>query len=60
MKDNAVANGVYVAAANRIGLEQYIPGTGIQFWDLRLLVGPIGEILLASLTRQRRNPNCRS
>jgi N-carbamoylputrescine amidase len=25
MKGHAVANGVYVAAANRIGLEQYLP-----------------------------------
>ncbi|MGB7395619.1 MAG: nitrilase-related carbon-nitrogen hydrolase, partial [Pricia sp.] len=26
MKGHAVANGIYVAAANRIGLEQYLPG----------------------------------
>jgi N-carbamoylputrescine amidase len=25
--------GVYVAAANRIGLEQYLPDTGIEFWE---------------------------
>jgi N-carbamoylputrescine amidase len=31
---HAVANGVYVAA-NRIGLEQYLPDTaGIEFWEL--------------------------
>jgi N-carbamoylputrescine amidase len=53
-----VANGVYVAAANRIGLEQYLPDTaGIQFWDLLALPG---HNFSASLTRQKRNPNCRS
>ncbi|MCW2120135.1 carbon-nitrogen hydrolase [Flavobacterium sp. 7A] len=46
MKGHAVANGVYVAAANRIGLEQYIEGTaGIQFWGSSFIAGPQGEIL---------------
>jgi N-carbamoylputrescine amidase len=46
MKGHAVANGVYVAAANRIGLEQYIKGTaGIQFWGSSFIAGPQGEIL---------------
>lgn len=46
MKGHAVANGVYVAAANRIGLEQYLPGTeGIQFWGASFIAGPQGEIL---------------
>ena len=46
MKGHAVANGVYVAAANRIGLEQYVPGTdGIQFWGSSFICGPQGEIL---------------
>jgi N-carbamoylputrescine amidase len=31
MKGHAVANGVYVAAANRIGLE-HIDTAGIEFW----------------------------
>jgi N-carbamoylputrescine amidase len=35
-----VANGVYVAAANRIGLEQYLPDTaGIQFWGSPCIAG---------------------
>jgi N-carbamoylputrescine amidase len=43
MKGHAVANGVYVAAANRIGLEQYLPDTaGIEF---SFIAGPQGEIL---------------
>lgn len=46
MKGHAVANGVYVAAANRIGLEKYIDGTaGIQFWGSSFIAGPQGEIL---------------
>ncbi len=46
MKGHAVANGVYVAAANRVGLEQYIPDTaGIQFWGSSFIAGPQGEIL---------------
>ena len=46
MKGHAVANGVYVAAANRIGLEQYLPDTaGIQFWGASFIAGPQGEIL---------------
>ncbi|HEA20297.1 hypothetical protein LCGC14_1955810 [marine sediment metagenome] len=46
MKGHAVANGIYVAAANRIGLEQYLPGTdGIEFWGKSFICGPQGEIL---------------
>ena len=46
MKGHAVSNGVFVAAANRIGLEQYIDGTdGIQFWGASFIAGPQGEIL---------------
>lgn len=46
MKGHAVANGVYVAAANRIGLEKYLPNTeGIQFWGSSFIAGPQGEIL---------------
>jgi N-carbamoylputrescine amidase len=46
MKGHAVANGVYVAAANRIGLEKYLPNTdGIEFWGASFICGPQGEIL---------------
>jgi N-carbamoylputrescine amidase len=46
MKGHAVANGVYVAAAHRIGLEQYLPDTaGIEFWGSSFICGPQGEIL---------------
>jgi N-carbamoylputrescine amidase len=46
MKGHAVANGVFIAAANRIGLEKYLPGTdGIEFWGSSFIAGPQGEIL---------------
>ena len=46
MKGHAVANGIYVAAANRIGLEQYVAGTeGIEFWGASFIAGPQGELL---------------
>ena len=46
MKGHAVANGIYVAAANRIGLEKYVPDTnGIIFWGGSFIAGPQGEIL---------------
>jgi len=46
MKGHAVANGIYIAAANRIGLEQYVPNTaGIEFWGSSFIAGPQGEIL---------------
>ncbi len=46
---HAVANGVYVAAVNRVGHE--IPpagGPGIEFWGSSFVAGPQGEILAES------------
>ena len=46
MKGHAVCNGVYVAAANRIGLEPNPSGEGgIEFWGHSFIAGPQGEIL---------------
>ena len=51
MKGHAVANGIYVAAANRIGLEKYLPDTeGIEFWGASFIAGPQGEILAQAST----------
>ena len=45
-RGHAVANGVYVAACNRIGLEKPIKDSaGIQFWGSSFIAGPQGEIL---------------
>jgi N-carbamoylputrescine amidase len=46
MKGHAVANGIYVAAANRVGLEKPLPDkAGIEFWGSSFIAGPQGEIL---------------
>ena len=42
---HAIANGVYVAAANRIGLETVDSDPGIHFWGQSFVAGPGGEIL---------------
>lgn len=45
-RGHAVANGMYVAAANRIGLERPIEGQpGIQFWGSSFISDPQGVIL---------------
>lgn len=43
---HAVANGVFVAAINRVGFEKNpVKDTGIEFWGRSFLAGPQGEIL---------------
>ena len=42
---HAVANGCFVAAVNRIGVERPIGGDGIQFWGQSFVTGTSGEIL---------------
>ena len=45
-RGHAIANGVYVAAVNRIGLEQPVPGTaGIEFWGSSFLADPFGQVV---------------
>ena len=44
-RSHAVANGCYVAAVNRIGLEQPVSGDGIEFWGQSFVAGTSGEIL---------------
>ena len=45
-RGHAVANGVYLAAVNRVGQEvQGSGGEGIEFWGSSFLCGPQGEIL---------------
>ena len=44
-RGHAVANGCYVAAINRIGLEQPIGGEGIEFWGQSFVAGTSGQIL---------------
>lgn len=44
-RSHAIANGCYVAVANRIGLERPAGGDGIEFWGQSFVAGTSGEIL---------------
>ena len=44
-RSHAVANGCYVAAANRVGHEAPTGGEGIQFWGQSFICGPDGAII---------------
>ncbi|MEY2536966.1 MAG: N-carbamoylputrescine amidase [Verrucomicrobiota bacterium] len=44
-RGHAIANGCYVAAANRIGHETPAGGDGIEFWGQSFFCGPDGEII---------------
>jgi N-carbamoylputrescine amidase len=50
---HAVANGCFVAAVNRVGLEQPIGGDGLEFWGQSFVAGTSGQILAkASVDRE--------
>jgi N-carbamoylputrescine amidase len=44
-RGHAIANGCYVAVANRIGHEAPADGDGIEFWGQSFVCGPDGEII---------------
>ena len=44
-RSHAIANGCYVAAANRVGQEAPAGGDGIEFWGQSFVCGPDGEII---------------
>ena len=45
-RGHAVANGLYVAAVNRVGFERPVDSlAGIEFWGASFIAGPQGEIL---------------
>ena len=45
-RGHAVANGIYIASVNRVGLEQPEKNqAGIEFWGSSFIAGPQGEIL---------------
>jgi len=45
-RSHSIANGVYVAGVNRVGLEVFVPDTpGIQFWGSTFLSDPFGVII---------------
>ncbi|MFW6061935.1 MAG: carbon-nitrogen hydrolase [Planctomycetota bacterium] len=51
-RGHAISNGVYVAAANRVGLEATPGGAGegIEFWGSSFLCDPMGQILVEAET----------
>jgi len=54
-RSHAVANGCYVAAVNRVGLEQPIGGPGIEFWGQSFVAGTSGEILAKAGVSEEKN-----
>jgi N-carbamoylputrescine amidase len=51
-RGHAVANGCYVAAVNRVGLERPVGGDGIEFWGRSFLAGTSGQILSKASTNR--------
>ena len=52
-RGHAIANGVYVAAVNRIGLEKAESGAGLEFWGSSFVSDPFGEVVKeASVDRE--------
>lgn len=54
-RSHAVANGCFVAAVNRIGLEQPIGGDGLEFWGQSFVAGTSGEILAKASVDKEEN-----
>lgn len=50
-RSHAIANGVYVAVANRTGYEG-TPERGIEFWGSSFIAGPFGQVIAAAPTDQ--------
>ena len=50
-RGHAIANGIFVGAVNRVGLEKIAGGgEGIEFWGSSFICGPQGEILAMAST----------
>ncbi|MBI2502527.1 MAG: carbon-nitrogen hydrolase [Candidatus Latescibacteria bacterium] len=50
-RGHAIANGVYVAAVNRIGCEQPVPAmAGIEFWGSSFVADPFGQVVAEGTT----------
>jgi len=54
-RSHGVANGCYVAVANRIGLEQPVGGDGIEFWGQSFVAGTSGQIIAKASTDKEEN-----
>lgn len=49
-RGHAIANGVYVAAVNRVGLETPAGPPGLEFWGTSFLCDPQGQVLAEATT----------
>jgi N-carbamoylputrescine amidase len=50
-RSHAIANGVYVAAVNRVGHEKPVPGgPGLEFWGTSFLCDPFGVVIAEAST----------
>ena len=54
-RSHGVANGCYVAVANRIGLERPAGGDGIEFWGQSFVAGTSGEIIAKASVHREEN-----
>lgn len=52
---HAIANGCYVAVANRIGLEKPAGGDGLEFWGQSFVAGTSGQILAKASPDKEEN-----
>src|SRR5437667_3473856 len=53
-RSHAVANGCYVAVANRVGFERLagVDGDGLEFWGQSFVAGPSGQLLAKATVNQ--------
>ncbi len=51
-RGHAVANGCYVAVANRVGLEKPAGGAGLEFWGQSFVAGTSGQLLAKASVRE--------
>ena len=54
-RSHAIANGCYVAVANRIGLERPAGGDGLEFWGQSFVAGTSGQILARASVDKEEN-----
>ena len=54
-RSHAIANGCYVAAVNRIGLEDPTDCGGIEFWGRSFIAGTSGELIAKASTDREEN-----
>jgi N-carbamoylputrescine amidase len=50
-RSHAIANGIYVAAVNRVGYEGP-PGAGIEFWGSSFVADPFGQVIAKACVDQ--------